>query len=84
MLFRSSSVFISSNVTVINDQMTNDQMTMINNGSISEYKIIEKIQTDGEYSLSLDVTVSVNKLGSFVTNSGGEAELLGGLFAAKC
>lgn len=82
-LTQTSSVFISSNTTIINDQMTNDQTTMINNGSIIGYKIIEKLVLEDQYTLTLDVSVSVNKLGSFVKNSGGETELQGGLFAAN-
>lgn len=82
-LTQTAGVFISSNTTIINDQMTNDQTTMINNGSIIGYKVIEKLVLDDQYTLTLDVAVSVNKLGSFVKNSGGETELQGGLFAAN-
>lgn len=82
-LMQTAGVFISSNTTVINDQMTSDQMTMINNGSIAEYKIIEKYESDAQYTLTLDVSVSVNNLGSFVKNSGGETELQGGLFSTN-
>ncbi len=81
-LTQTSSVFISSNITLINDELEKDQIAMINNGSIAEYKIIDKTtKEDGTVFMTCNVTVSVNKLGSFVESSGGAIELKGGLFA---
>lgn len=81
-LTQTSSVFISSNTTLINDELSKDQISMINNGSIAEFKIIDKaLKDDGTVFLTCDVTVSVNKLGSFVESVGGSTELKGGLFA---
>ena len=81
-LTQTSSVFISSNTVLINDELANDQISMINNGSIAKYEIVEKaIRDDGTVFLTCDVTVSVNKLGSFVQSHGGNTELKGGLFA---
>lgn len=83
-LTQTSSVFISSNTTLINDELEKDQITMINNGSVSEYKIIDKAtKEDGTVFITCNVTVSVNKLGSFVESSGGATELKGGLFASN-
>lgn len=81
-LTQTSSVFISSNTTLINDELDKDQISMINNGSIAEYKIIDKATNkDGTIFITCNVTVSVNKLGSFVESYGGITELKGGLFA---
>lgn len=81
-LTQTSSVFISSNTTLINDELEKDQIAMINNGSVAEYKIIDKAtKEDGTVFITCNVTVSVNKLGSFVESSGGATELKGGLFA---
>jgi hypothetical protein len=83
-LTQTSSVFISSNTTLINDELAKDQISMINNGSIAEFKIIDKaLKDDGTVFLTCDVTVSVNKLGSFVESVGGSTELKGGLFASN-
>ena len=83
-LIQTSAVFISANTTIINDQIAKDEISLINNGSIVSYKIIDKIENiDGSVSLTYDITVSVNSLTSFVENSGGSAELKGGLFAAN-
>ena len=83
-LTQTSSVFISSNTTLINDELEKDQITMINNGSVAEYKIIDKAtKEDGTVFITCNVTVSVNKLGSFVESSGGTTELKGGLFASN-
>ena len=82
-LTQTSSVFISSNTTLINDELEKDQISMINNGSIAEYKIMDKATNkDGTIFITCNVTVSVNKLGSFVESSGGITELKGGLFAS--
>jgi len=83
-LTQTSSVFISSNTTLINDELAKDQISMINNGSIAKYEIVEKaIKEDGTVFLTCNVTVSVNKLGSFVESAGGSTELKGGLFATN-
>jgi hypothetical protein len=83
-LTQTSSVFISSNTTLINDELEKDQISMINNGSVAEYKIIDKAtKDDGTIFLTCNVIVSVNKLGSFVESSGGATELKGGLFASN-
>ncbi len=83
-LTQTSSVFISSNTALINDELAKDEISMINNGSIAEYKIVDKaMKDDGTVFLTCDVTVSVNKLGSFVESVGGSTELKGGLFASN-
>ncbi len=83
-LIQTSTVFVSANTTIINDQISKDEISLINNGSIVSYKTIDKIEnTDGSVSVTFDITVSVNSLTSFVENSGGSAELKGGLFAAN-
>lgn len=82
-LTQTSSVFISSNVTVINDELTKDQTSMINNGSIESYKIFNVSRIEDLIVVNLDVNVSVIKLTSFIENKGGTSELKGGLFAAN-
>jgi hypothetical protein len=81
-LIQASSVFISSNTSIINDEIAKDEISMISNGSIAGYEIIAKTNNaDGELLITVDVAVSVNKLGSFVESKGGGTELQGGLFA---
>lgn len=82
-LTQSSSVYISSNVTVINDELVKDELSMINNGSIENYKLVSKINADNYIVVNLDVLVSITKLTSFVESKGGATELKGGLFAAN-
>lgn len=83
-LTQTSSVFISANTTIINDQISKDEIAMINNGSIAGYKLVDKHEnTDGTVSITYEVTVSVNKLTSFVESTGGATELKGSLFAAN-
>jgi len=83
-LTQTSSVFISANTTIINDQISKDEIAMINNGSIAGYKLVDKLENaDGTVSITYEVTVSVNKLTSFVESTGGATELKGSLFAAN-
>ena len=83
-LTQTSVVFISSNTTIVNDQMTKDEISMISNGSINKYTILEKyVDEKGEFKLNLEVSISLNKFETFVKSSGGETELKGGLFAAN-
>jgi hypothetical protein len=83
-LTQTSSVFISSNTTLINDELAKDQISMINNGSIVDYKIVDRVvKDDGTVFLTCNVTVSVNRLGSFVESFGGSTELKGGIFAGN-
>ncbi len=82
-LNQTSTVFISSNVTLINDELTKDQTSMINNGSIESYKIVGISKVEDLTVVNLDVNVSVIKLTSFIENKGGTSELKGGLFAAN-
>jgi hypothetical protein len=81
-LTQTSSVFISSNTQIINDEITKDEISMINNGSIAGYKVLDKIiNSNGSFLITYEVSVSITQLSSFVVNSGGSTELQGGLFA---
>lgn len=82
-LTQSSSVYITSNMTIINDELVKDEMSMINNGSIESYKVLSKIKAGNQFVVNLDVVVSVLKLTSFVESKGGTSELKGGLFATN-
>lgn len=83
-LTQASSVFISSNTTIIDDEISSDNISMINNGSVHNYNVINKITgNDGSISMTLEVFVSVDKLGSFIKSKAGDTKLQGGLFAAN-
>jgi hypothetical protein len=63
--------FLSSSTEVINDSLTKDEIVSISNGNVQEYKIIdEKSLNNGTYLSTLSVTVSVEKLASYMQKKG--------------
>jgi hypothetical protein len=76
--------FISSKTEIINDKLVKDEIVSVSNGNIQGFEIISIVQIpNGSFSITLQVTVSVSKLTSFVESKGFEVEFKGGLFAAN-
>ena len=74
--------FISSKTEVLNDNLVMDQIVTVANGNIQKYEKISEIKlSNGNYATSLRVTVSVDKLRSFVQSKGISVEFNGGAFA---
>jgi hypothetical protein len=74
--------FISSNTTILNDNLVKDEIVSVTNGNIQKYDVLnETPMTDGSYVTTLKATVSVNKLTSFCESKGIKVEFKGGLFA---
>ncbi len=74
--------FISSNTTILNDKLINDEIVSVNNGNIQKYDILnENKLPDGNYATTLKTIVSVSKLKSFCIAKGVNVEFKGGLFA---
>ena len=76
--------FISSNTEILNDELVKDEIVSIANGNIQKFDVISEVQiTDGSFATTLNATVSVNKLTSFVESKGYEVEFKGSLFASN-
>lgn len=74
--------FISSDTKILNDEIIKDEIVSITNGNIQNYNLISQIELpNGEFSISLNATVSVTKLTSFFESKGVEIEYKGSLFA---
>ena len=73
--------FISSNTKFLNDELIQDEIVSLSQGTITEYSIISSIETKNGYNVTTKSTVSLGKLTSFVKSKGGETELAGALFA---
>lgn len=74
--------FISSNTSVINDELVIDEMASISSGNIKKVAIISEVQLpDGSYTTLLNATVSLNKLNDLCKNKGVTTEFSGDLFA---
>jgi hypothetical protein len=76
--------FISSKTEILNDDLVKDEIVSVANGNIQKFEIISEVQIpDGNYATTLNATVSVSKLISFVESKGGTVEFKGGLFATN-
>ena len=80
---QSFGAFISSKTEILNDDIK-DEIVSITNGNIHNYKIISQVEIpDGGYAITLEATVSVTQLSTFVESKGIEVEFKGGIFAAN-
>ena len=75
-------VFISSKTEILNDELIKDEIVSISNGNIKSFEIVSETKLpSNEYVVSMNVTVSVEKLISFAESKGVVAEFKGSLFA---
>ena len=73
--------FVSSNTAILNDNLIKDDITTVSSGNIKSFKYISENQKDGKWYVSLQTSVSVGKLTSYVQQKGGTTELAGATFA---
>ena len=74
--------FVSANTTILNDELVKDEIVTISNGNIKSYKeIANEDLPNGNIFVSLQVTVSINKLVSYAQSKGVETEFAGATFA---
>jgi hypothetical protein len=74
--------FISSKTEILNDNLVKDEIVSVSNGNIQKFDIISEVQIpEGGFATTLNATVSVTKLTSFVESKGVEVEFKGGMFA---
>lgn len=74
--------FVSSNTTILNDELIKDDLVSVTNGNIKDYqKISVASMPNGQVSVSLTATVSVDKLLSYTKSTGSIAEFSGNAFA---
>lgn len=73
--------FVSSNTTILNDELVKDEIVTISNGNIKEYKeLVSKQMPNGRLYVTLQATVSVAKLISYAKSKGAETEFAGATF----
>ncbi len=76
--------FISSNTSILNDEMVKDEIVSVSTGNIQSFEIISETQmTDGSFTSVVNATVSIGKLTTFCENKGIAVEFKGGIFAAN-
>ncbi len=63
--------FVSSNTTILNDALVNDEIATISSGNIKDYQeITGELLPDGRFYVTLRATVRITKLISYVQSKG--------------
>lgn len=74
--------FVSSNTTILNDELIKDEIVSLSTGNVRGYEIVSKNQSsNGTWNAVVKAVFSTGKLVSYVKSKGGSTELAGGLFA---
>lgn len=74
--------FVSSNTTILNDDLIKDEIVSLSTGNVKGYEIVSKNQSsDRTWNAVVKAVFSTGKLVSYVKSKGGSTELAGGLFA---
>jgi len=73
--------FVSANTTILNDELVKDEIASITTGNIKSYKEISSIvDPNGRIFVTLQATVSPQKLISYAQSKGASAEFAGATF----
>lgn len=77
--------FVSANTTILNDELVRDEIVIVSNGSIKEYKEISSYEkADGKgYMMTVNATVSLPHLITYAKNHGSECEFAGNTFGME-
>lgn len=74
--------FISSKTEMLNDNIMKDEIVSVSNGNIQKFDVVSQVEIPNNgYAVTLNATVSVSKLTSFVESKGVAVEFKGSLFA---
>lgn len=74
--------FISSNTTILNDKLIQDEIVSISTGNILGYDYLSETKLpSGNLLVTIKAKISINKLTSFCENKGVNVEFKGALFA---
>lgn len=76
--------FISSKTEILNDNLVKDEIVSIANGNIQKYDIVSQAEIPNNgFAITLNATVSIEKLTTFAESKGVNVEYKGGLFGLK-
>lgn len=77
-------VFVSANTTILNDELVKDEIATVSSGNIQKYtELGTSTLPNGQYSTTLQATVSIKKLVKYAQNKGSECEFAGATFGAN-
>ena len=76
--------FISSKTEILNDNLVKDEIVSVSNGNIKNYNVITQTEIPNNgFAITLNTTVSIDKLTTFAQSKGVSIEVNGELFAAN-
>lgn len=76
--------FISSKTEILNDKLVKDEIVSVTNGNIQKYDVVSQVEIPNiGYAITLNATVSIDKLAYFAESKGVTVEFKGNLFAAN-
>ena len=68
--------FISSNTTILNDELVSDEIVSVSSGNIKEYKVLSSATlADGRVSVNVQAAISLKKLSDYSVSKGATIEL---------
>lgn len=68
--------FVSANTTILNDELVKDEIVSVTSGNIQKYNELGSVTLpNGNMSVTLQATVSIEKLISYAQNKGSECEI---------
>lgn len=77
-------VFVSANTSILNDNLVKDEIATVSSGNIQKYTELGVIKLpDGQYAVTIQATVSINKLVKYAQSKGSECEFAGATFGAN-
>ena len=75
-------VFVSANTEILNDELVKDEIATVSSGNVKKYtELGVSILPNNLTSVTLQATVSVQKLTSYAKSHGSSAEFAGATFA---
>ena len=76
--------FVSANTEILNDQLVRDEIATISSGNIQKYtELGSYTHPNGNTSVTLQATVSINKLVKYIQSKGAECEFAGATLSAN-
>lgn len=76
--------FVSANTTILNDELVKDEIVSVTSGNIQKYNELGSVTLpNGNMSVTLQATVSIEKLISYAQSKGSECEFAGATFGAN-
>lgn len=77
-------VFVSSNTTILNDELTKDEIATVSSGNIKSYQEIDSQLLEGSsWVVSVRAIVSTSSLASYAKARGASCEFAGAVFGAN-